>query len=352
MPHRSAREPAGRTASRTPVGGHQRSARSFFQRQGKDRFRAPRRFGRGAAPPGGRETANLEEVRKERILNRRLVLLNVALLALAGALVWTLRTNWLAAKARERAVLQRKVAAKTVLAPPPLPTVKTVAPAEYIDVAGKMLFSKDRNPAVVVEPPKPPPEPVMPALPSYHGQMAIGEPVIFLSASAAAPQRIYHAGEQVGDFKLVSFDENRVAFEWKGKNVERKLEELRPKETVVQAGVQAGAQATAPAASVPPAAATPVRPVASLDHPSAAVAPASATPAPAKAVMSLNTPSPNAANNGSTGDASGDSVFGPLSPSGDRPCLPTDNSPVGTVHSGFMKVQSVGIFGASCSWTE
>ena len=169
-------------------------------------------------------------------MNRRLVLLNLALLALAGALVWTLRTNWLASKARERAVLQRKVAAKTVLAPPPLPTVKAVAPAEYIDVAGKMLFSKDRNPTVVVEPPKPPPEPVMPALPNYHGQMSIGEPVILLSTSAAGAQRSYHAGDQVGDFKLVSFDEARADFEWKGKNVERKLEELRPKETTTQAG--------------------------------------------------------------------------------------------------------------------
>jgi hypothetical protein len=230
--------------------------------------------------------------------------------------------------------------------------VKAVAPAEYIDVAGKMLFSKDRNPTVVVEPPKPAPEPVMPALPSYHGQMAIGEPVILLSPSANAAQRGYHAGDLVGDFKLVSFDENRVAFEWKGKNVERKIEELRPKETVAQAGVKA-----APPAAVP-AAAAPVRPVASLDHPSpaAAAAPvssasASATPAPGKNVTSLSSTS-NAANGGSAGDTSGDSTFGPLLPSGDRACLPSDNSPVGTVHSGFMKVQSVGIFGASCSWTE
>ena len=285
-------------------------------------------------------------------MNRRIVLLNLALLALAGALVWTLRANWIEAKARERAVLQRKVAAKAVLAPPPLPGVKTVAPAEYIDVAGKMLFSKDRNPTVVVEPPKPAPEPVMPALPSYHGQMAIGEPVIFLSTSAAAPQRIYHAGEQVGDFKLVSFDEARAAFEWKGKNVERKLEELRPKDATVQAGTQAGAQAAAPA-SAP--ATTPVRPVASLDHPSAVIAAApvsnAATPAPGKNVTSLASAG-NAANNSSAADTSGDSVFGPLSASGDRACLPSDNSPIGTVHSGFMKVQSVGIFGASCSWTE
>jgi hypothetical protein len=227
--------------------------------------------------------------------------------------------------------------------------VKAVAPAEYIDVAGKMLFSKDRNPTVVVEPPKPAPEPVMPALPSYHGQMAIGEPVILLSASATAAQRSYHAGDQVGDFKLVSFDENRVAFEWKGKNVERKIEELRPKETAAQAGVQAGGTAA-------PAPATAMRPVASLDHPSpvaAAVssANASSTPAPSKAVTSLGGTA-GAANSGNAGDTSGDSTFGPLLPSGDRACLPTDNSPVGTVHSGFMKVQSVGIFGASCSWTE
>jgi len=289
-------------------------------------------------------------------LNRRLVLLNLALLALAGALVWTLRTNWIQAKARERVVLQRKVAAKAVLAPPPLPAVKAVAPADYIDVAGKMLFSKDRNPTVVVEPPKPPPEPVMPALPNYHGQMAIGEPVILLSMSANAVQRSYHAGDQVGDFKLVSFDENRVDFEWKGKKVERKLEELKPKETTGAAGAQA-AKAAAPA-STSAAAAAPVRPVASLDHPSPAApaasvssASASATPAPSKAVTSLGGTS-STANSASSGDAAGDSTFGPLLPSGDRACLPSDNSPVGTVHSGFMKVQSVGIFGASCSWTE
>jgi len=177
-----------------------------------------------------------------------------------------------------------------------------------------------------------------------------------LSMSANAVQRSYHAGDQVGDFKLVSFDENRVDFEWKGKNVERKLEELKPKETTGAAGAQA-AKAAAPA-STSAAAAAPVRPVASLDHPSPAApaasvssASASATPAPSKAVTSLGGTS-STANSASSGDTAGDSTFGPLLPSGDRACLPSDNSPVGTVHSGFMKVQSVGIFGASCSWTE
>jgi len=292
-------------------------------------------------------------------LNRRLVLLNLALLALAGALVWTLRANWLAAKTRERAVLQRKVAAKAVMPPPALPAVKAVAPAEYIDVAGKMLFSKDRNPTVVVEPPKPAPEPVMPALPSYHGQMAIGEPVVLLSMTANAAQRSYHAGEQIGDFKLVSFDENRIAFEWKGKNVERKLEELRPKETTTQASAQTNTQPGGQSRSAAPSASAPIQPVASLDHPApvpaaAAVSSAAsspATPTPARNVTALGGGT-GTSNNGSPGDTGGDSTFGPLLPSGDRACLPSDNSPVGTVHSGFIKVQSMGIFGASCSWTE
>ena len=290
-------------------------------------------------------------------MNRRIVWLNLALLALAGALVWILRANWIEAKARERVVLERKVAAKAVLAPPALPGVKPVAPAEYVDVASKMLFSKDRNPTVMVEPPKPPPEPVMPALPTYHGQMAIGEPVILLSTGSNGAQRSYHAGDQIGDFKLVSFDESIVDFEWKGKNVERKLEQLRPKETVAQATPAAG-QGSPPSASTPAsgAAATPVRPVASLDHPSsvapAAVKPSGAgAPVPGQAVTSLSGSS-DADGKSSAADTSGDSTFGPLLPTGDRSCLPSDHSPVGTVHSGFMKVQSMGIFGASCSWTE
>ena len=294
-------------------------------------------------------------------MNRRLVLLNLALLALAGALVWTLRTHWLAAKTRERAVLQRKVAAKAVMPPPALPAVIIVAPAEYIDVAGKMLFSKDRNPIVVIEPPKPAPEPVMPALPSYHGQMAIGEPVVFLSMTANAAQRSYHAGEQVGDFKLVSFDDSRIAFEWKGKNVERKLEELRPKETTTQASAQTNTQSGGQNRSAAPSASAPIQSVASLDHPAPVPASAaaasnaassSATPTPGKNVTALGGGTGNSSNNGSPGDTGGDSTFGPLLPSGDRACLPSDNSPVGTVHSGFIKVQSMGIFGASCSWTE
>jgi hypothetical protein len=281
-------------------------------------------------------------------MNRRIVLLNLALFALAGALVWTLRANWIEAQARERAVLKRRATPKPVLAPPSPPAVKAAVPAEYIDVANKMLFSKDRNPTVVVEPPKPAPEPVMPALPNYHGQIAIGEPVILLSASNNV-QRSYHAGDQVGDFKLVSFDQANIAFEWKGKSVERKLEELRPKQTLAQAAV------AAVPASTPPAPPAPVKAVASLDRPNAvppAAAPtlnSAAAPAPGKAVTSLSG-SPTSNTNSANDTTSDDGMLGPVLAGGRRGCVDADTSPSGTIHAGFRKVQAMSILGASCIW--
>ena len=298
-------------------------------------------------------------------MNRRIVLLNVALLALVGALGWVLRANWLEAQARERAVLRRRVAPKAVLAPPSLPPVQAAAPAEYIDVANKMLFSKDRNPIVVVEPPKPAPEPVMPALPSYSGQMAIGEPVIFLTAAKDA-QHSYHVGDQVGDFKLTSFDQDNIVLEWNGKTVERKLEDLRAKQILAQAGAGSGASAGsgAPPGPVPamprPSIPTPgyPRPIKSPDNAStglstvaapAASSTSSSTTAPVSPTTSLGGSKAGGDSN-SASAASDDGMFGAALPGGLRACVPADTSPAGTVHSGYRKVQSMSIFGASCDW--
>jgi hypothetical protein len=300
-------------------------------------------------------------------MNRRIVLLNVALVALVGALGWALRANWLEAQAREHAVLRRRVPPKAVLAPPSYPGVQPPAPAEYIDVANKMLFSKDRNPTVMVEPPKPAPEPVMPALPNYSGQMSIGEPVIFLNVGRDV-QHSYHAGDKIGDFKLVSFDEDKIVFEWNGKNVERKLEELRPRQILAQAATGAAGDAGAgPAAgqvNVPlmprPSIPTPgfPRPRAnsSLSAPAApaataAPAPAS-TPTPGNAVTSLggSAAGTKTSDGSAANDTVDDAMFGPPMNGGLRGCVSADPSPTGTVHAGYRKVQSISIFGASCVW--
>jgi hypothetical protein len=238
-------------------------------------------------------------------LNRRIILLNVALLALAGALIWLLRAHWSDARSRETKVLTQRVRAKGVLAPPPPPPVKPVAPAEYLEVAQKTLFSKDRNPTVVIEAPPAKPEPPMPALPKYYGQMAIGEPVVFLSI-ATQPERGYHAGEDIGDFRIANFDPDKIAFEWRGKTVERRVTDLAPKD------------------EPPPP-------------------PQAAAPAAARAITPL-------ASQPATPDKKTDPALGDDMGGGFRTCLPGESSPAGTVLAGYKKAISQTMFGQTCRW--
>ena len=57
-----------------------------------------------------------------------------------------------------------------------------------------MLFTRDRNPNVVIEvaPPKP-----MPPLPSAFGFMNFGGPSVILTEKPGGPQRAYRPGEQI-----------------------------------------------------------------------------------------------------------------------------------------------------------
>ena len=270
-------------------------------------------------------------------MNRRLIILDALLLLFAGGLAWMLRAHYLEARARERALLNQKVPPKAVLAPPSPAPARPAQPSDYVEVAQKMLFSKDRNPNVVVEAPKPVPEPPMPALPIYHGQMDIGEPVAFLSLPArATDQRGYHAGDRVGDFTLVSFDTDKIELEWRGKKVERKPDELAPKEPP-----------PAPAASTPgpgrggTGAAQGARPA-----PAANAAPQQ----PAAAVTELGpTPATGAPGSAANSEPKG---LGAEIGEGVRGCLPGDQSPAGTVLSGYTKRSIPSMFGSICRWEQ
>jgi len=237
-------------------------------------------------------------------LNRRIILLNLALLALTGALIWLLRAHWFDARSRETKALTQRVPAKSVLAPPPPPPVRPVTPSEYLEVAQKTLFSKDRNPTVVIEVPPAKPEPPMPALPKYYGQMAIDEPVVFLGI-ATQPERGYHAGEAIGDFRIANFDPDKIAFEWRGKTVERNVADLAPKE------------------EPPP--------------PPRASAPAAAKPITALASQSAPDKKPD--------PALGEDMGG-----GFRTCLAGESSPAGTVLAGYKKAVSQTMLGQTCRW--
>jgi hypothetical protein len=262
-------------------------------------------------------------------VNRRLALLDAVLVVFAAGLVWMLRAHYTEARARESATLNRRATPPAVLAPPSPAPVRPAQPSDYVEVAQKMLFSKDRNPNVVVEPPKPAPEPPMPALPVYHGQMDFGEPVALLSLPTRnAEEKAYHAGDSIGEFTLVAFDPDKIELEWRGKKIERKPEELAPKEAP-------------PAAAAPPG-----RGGAPAPRPAQ---PANAAPEPpaAAAVTALGS-APG------TPDAAGAEPkgLGAEIGAGVRACLPNDQSPVGTVLQGYQKKMVPSIFGGICKWEQ
>ncbi len=249
-------------------------------------------------------------------MNRRIVLLNLALIGLVALLIWQLRLKRQAAVAQEGAVLLKKGREQAVLAPPPAPPVRPIAPAEYIDTAQKMLFSRDRNPNVIVEvpppPPPPPAPPPMPALPFYYGQLHFGgPPVIELRGATAKEQKGYEAGEKVGEFTVVSFDRDTVTFEWNGEQIVRNLADLKPKDAPGQTQVVAAAP--------PPAA------------------------PPSTGVLAI----------GASNSASNiPSVVGPDNGGGYYGCKPDDTTPSGTIVNGYQKTSVRGLMGSTCRWEQ
>ncbi|HEY7391861.1 MAG TPA: hypothetical protein VH640_25315 [Bryobacteraceae bacterium] len=236
-------------------------------------------------------------------MNRKLVLLNLALLAVLAYAGWQLRVRWAAAKARAGAELSKRI---KPLPPPPfalLPAAPPVVPATYAQIAQQDLFDRSRNPTVeVVVPPPPPPKP-MPPLPVYHGQMNIGSgPMAILSEKANTQHQALHAGESIGQFKLVDVTTEEIDFEWEGKVIRKKVDELLDRTAASAAAAAAPARTEQPSAPAP----TPV----------------------AK------------------------SAIGPGADTGRgfKVCDPNDNTPVGTVVDGYRKTENATPFGKACRW--
>jgi hypothetical protein len=235
----------------------------------------------------------------------RLFLINILLLAAiaAAAMKWMdLRDE--TAK-REAMVMQsapKLPEAKPAAASPP--PEKTVA-ANYLDVAARLLFSKDRNPAVVVAPP---PVKQMPALPLTYGVLMLADPpIIMMAAQKGQPQKGYRPGDPVGDFKIVTFDNRNITLEWDGKKILRTVSELADRDTATQ---QVMNQQNIPVTEAP------------------------------KPVVQ-NIPSGAAAN------APGVDTGG-----GIRACNVNDSLPAGTVQDGYRKIVSETPFGKVCRWEK
>lgn len=243
-------------------------------------------------------------------MRRKIILLNLTLAAAILGLGWYLRSNWRQAEARRHQV----VAQRTRPAPPPvapvLPPVAGVNSAQYADVAQKMLFSRDRNPNVVLETAPPPP---MPALPFSRGFVDFGgDPTVLLSEKPMSPTKAYRPGDTIGEFTVLSVNREEIVFGWNGKEVKRTLAEIAARNAPAQQQAEAAPQAAAPAPQQ--------------------AAPAAAT----------------------TTRISGDNQLGPgrdMAPGSPyRMCQPGDTTPAGTVVNGLRLVKNPTPFGGFCRW--
>ena len=234
----------------------------------------------------------------------RLILLNIALVVGLVLIIWQGRVRWSQAEAERRVTVNIPV--KKVTPPPvtPSPKPEPVQAAKYGDVAQKNLFSKDRNPTVILDEPKIEPPKVMPPLPVVYGVMGLPSGMkAIMSERAGTASRSVHVGDTVGEFKIVALDTRTITFEWDGKPLQKNIEDLKD-----HTGAQAAAQAGTPSG------------------------PAAPPPPPA-------TTAPSAAS------------LGADSGSGARACKAGDNSPVGTVVDGYKKVGTPSPFGIfNCSW--
>ncbi len=232
-------------------------------------------------------------------MKKKLVLLDLVLLALVIVLGERVRQRWLEARKREAAVFGQQL---KQLPPPPYATlapVPRVTAAEYNEVAQQMLFSADRNPTVTVEVAPPPP---MPKLPTYYGLVNLGAgPFAIMSAQPGAEHKHVRFGENIGEFKLVSVGGEQIVLEWRGEKVVRKVAELVDR--------------TEQASAAPPPERT------------AQPKPATNLVAPAK-------------QKGPGIDVG----------AGHRACQPGDTSPAGTVTDGYRKVERDSPFGKMCQW--
>jgi hypothetical protein len=135
-------------------------------------------------------------------------------------------------------------------------------------------------------------------------------PAILLSMRPGGQQRGYHEGDRIGEWKIVSLDNQYVVFEWDGKEFKKRIDELMDRTNLV----------------------------------------AEAVPAPAPA-PTVGGNAAGAKTQSLTDSSKSDRMVEVGSPDM-RGCKPGDDTPAGTVVDGFKKVVSTTPFGSACRWEQ
>jgi hypothetical protein len=240
-------------------------------------------------------------------MTRGILLLNVLLVLLLAAGGYELRNRYLASRQAEAQALGFRPASPNPVKPVADPPSTKLQASNFVEIADRFLFSKDRNPVVVVEKKVEPPPKAMPELPAVYGVMDLGAgPTVFMAYSSAGQQG-YRLGEKLGEFTLLAADQKNVTFEWEGKKITRTLDELR------------STKEAAPAPSPAPSS-------------SSGNAFSAAAPPPPKPPENVR-PAP-----------------GPDIGGGQRGCVFGDSSPDGTVIDGYKKVSRNYMTGRICYW--
>jgi len=241
-------------------------------------------------------------------LTRKLRILDLVLVLSLAALGWQMRREWVDAHAREQAFLRVRIGQKPPTLLAPLAKVDPLSALSYAPMVQNNLFSKDRNPQVIIDPPAPVPEIPVPAFPVARGVMLWpgAPPTVVLSAKGSMEQKGYHPGDRFGDWTIKSVDNRYITLEWNGKEFKKRLDELMDRSNYV---------AEAPSA------------------------PAAAAAAPANSSTDLSK------NLNGKKEGPGIDVGG-----GNRGCINGDTTPSGAVVDGWKKVMSDTPFGKSCTW--
>jgi hypothetical protein len=242
-------------------------------------------------------------------LKPRIIVLNLLLVVAMGASVWQARVRWKEWQVKRQTNLN--VAVKAVVLPPlgPAPKPETPPASKYLDVATKDLFSKDRNPVVVPDPPKVEKTKPMPPLPVVYGVLGLpsGTKAI-MAEKAGAGSRSVHEGDTIGEFKIASLNPQSVTFDWEDQHISRKIEDLIDRSDATPGGGGQG--------------------------------PAVQQAAPAVAIQQPQSSAPAAAKD------LGAEIPGQAM----RTCQPGDKSPAGTVVDGYRKTILSSPFGGICRW--
>ena len=175
-------------------------------------------------------------------MNRRaLVALNLVLLVAVGLCLWRVQVNRELAHARQQRFARAAISHEVATTPAAVVAATAAQPVHYAEIAMRSLFSPDRNPHILEEPPTAPapPRPV-PAFPRAYGVMDLGQGPVALLAWGDARQRPYQPSESLGPWRLVSINGERLVFEWieQGRTFEKTLEDLRVRTTQQQTAAE------------------------------------------------------------------------------------------------------------------